>query len=150
MKMYFGLFILSLFLGVFVNAQPIDWKFSSVKQSNGQYIITAKAVISPQWHIYAQTSHVDGPTPTKITFNPNPLIKFEGVVKEKGKKIKHFEEVFDFDVEYFENSVEYVQVISLNTNLKVKTNITGTIEYMLCTNGRCLSHTKEKFSIELY
>lgn len=144
------LFIISFsFLFPSVWSQPIQWKFSSTKQANGQYLISALGKIAPEWHIYSKISPSDGPTPTKVTFNSNPLIKLVGGIHENGKKIIHYEEVFDFEVIYFEDSVEYTQLVSLNTKQKIKTNITGTVEYMLCTDGKCLSPTKEKFSIEL-
>lgn len=149
MKKVIPLVILFSFFFVDSWVQPIQWKFSSTKQANGQYLLSVLGKIGPEWHIYSKISPSDGPTPTKVTFNSNPLIKLLGGIHENGKKIKHYEEVFDFDVFYFEDSVEYTQLVSLNTKQKIKTNITGTVEYMLCTNGKCLSPTKEKFSIEL-
>lgn len=130
-------------------AQKVQFKYDSKLVKGDRYLITIKALIPDSWHIYSQTSPDDGPNPTRVVFNSNPFIKLEGAVNEKGKMIKHFEEVFDLTVEYFEDSVEYTQLVKLNSKQKLKTNITGSVEYMLCTDGRCLSPTKEKFSIEL-
>lgn len=137
-------------LVVIATAQQVKWEFDSVKQPNGKYLLSVTAKISPEWHLYSMTSPANGPTPTKIRFNNHPLIKLDGGVKEKGDMIRHYEEVFDMTVLYFEESVEYTQLLRLNSKEGVKTNITGTIEYMLCTNGMCLPPTKEKFSIALH
>jgi hypothetical protein len=147
-KTYF-LLIAVFLIANFGLGQIINWHFKSYTIKDGVYSVSIKAAIAKSWHIYSQVSHEDGPTPTKITFNSNPLIRLEGKVIEKGKKIKHFEEVFDFDVEYYEDSVEFSQLVRFNAKQKFKTNITGTVEYMLCTNGKCLSPAKENFSIAL-
>ncbi len=130
-------------------AQKVQFKYNSKLVKGDLYLVTIKVQIPDSWHIYSQTSPDDGPHPTRLVFNSNPLIKLEGAVEEKGKKIKYYEEIFDLTVEYFEDSVEYTQLIKLNTKQKVKTNITGSVSYMLCTDGMCMSPTKEKFSIEL-
>jgi len=130
-------------------AQKVQFTYASKLVKGDRYLITVKALIPDSWHIYSQTSPDDGPNPTRVVFNSNPLIKLEGALNEKGKMIKHYEEVFDLTVAYFEDSVVYTQLVKLNTKQRLKTNVTGSVEYMLCTDGRCLSPTKEKFSIEL-
>ncbi|MBL0883182.1 MAG: hypothetical protein IBJ16_07545 [Chitinophagaceae bacterium] len=136
-------------LVVSTTAQQVKWKFSSVKQTNGKYLLSVTGKISPEWHLYSMASPANGPTPMKIKFNNHPLIKIEGGIKEKGDMIRQYEEVFDMTVLYFEDSVEYTQLVRWTGSQLVKTNITGTIEYMLCTNSMCLPPTKEKFSIAL-
>ena len=59
----------------------------------------------------------------------------------------HFEEVFDIDTKYYNNKVEFVQVVNVKGN--AKTNLTGTVEYMACNDRECLPPKSVPFSIAL-
>lgn len=126
-------------------AQPVQWQFSIKKIDKDTYSWTAKATISGNWHLYSQHTPEGGPIPTSILFTKSPLIELTEKVKEVGKLVTKREEVFDMDVKYFEGSVEFVQNFKLKR--KVKTNITGTIEYMVCNDKECLPPKKQSFSL---
>ena len=55
--------------------------------------------------------------------------------------------VFGIDVKYFNDRVEFIQTVKLKGN--VKTNIGGTVEYMVCDDSQCLPPTKKTFDIKL-
>ncbi len=105
------------------------------------------AGINGNYHIYAQNVGVDGPVPTTFTFGANPLLSLDGKVKEVGKMIKKHEAVWGGDVNFFEKSVEFVQVVKLKK--KIKTNITGKIEFMVCDDKQCLPPSEVPFKIDL-
>ncbi len=129
-------------------SNPVQWQFSVKKLSEGVYEWKAKAAINKPWHIYSQSSPDGGPIPTSISFNKNPLIQPEGKnVKELGKMITKREEVFEIVVKYYEGSVEFVKVFKLKK--KAKTNISGTIEFMVCNESECLPPSSQSFSIAL-
>jgi len=116
-------------------SNPVQWQFSVKKLSEGVYEWKAKAAINKPWHIYSQSSPDGGPIPTSISFNKNPLIQPEGKnVKELGKMITKREEVFE-------------KVFKLKK--KAKTNISGTIEFMVCNESECLPPSSQSFSIAL-
>jgi thiol:disulfide interchange protein DsbD len=105
------------------------------------------ATVSKPWHIYSQNSGADGPIPTTITINPNPLITKEGKFKEIGKLVKFFDKNFNTNVLYYSDKVVFTQTIKLKT--KAKTVVTGKVDYMVCNDEKCLPPTKKAFTIKL-
>ena len=65
-------------------ANPVKWTYSAKKVSDKVYDIYISAILDANWHIYAQDAG-EGPEPTTLKFNANPLVKLDGKVKEKGK-----------------------------------------------------------------
>jgi len=131
----------------FSQSDVVDWKFESKKLADNKYEVKLIAMVKNPWHIYSTTTPDGGPLPTKISFTKNPLTVFDGKLKEVGKLETHFEEVFDIDTKYFNNKVEFVQVVNLKGN--AKTNIAGTVEFMACNDKECLPPRSVPFSIAL-
>jgi thiol:disulfide interchange protein DsbD len=125
---------------------PVSWKYESKKTANNTYQIIITATVQQPWHIYSQTTG-DGPVPTKFEFKKNPLITFTGKVEEKGNLQKTYDPNFKSEVKYFSNSVQFIQNIQLKT--KVKTSVSGTVEYMVCNDEQCLPPTKKTFTIDV-
>jgi len=125
----------------------VQWKFESRKLDDKKYEVKLIAQVKDPWHIYSTTTPDGGPLPTKISFTKNPLASFDGKIKEVGKMETHYEEVFEIDTRYFNNKVEFVQVVNVKGN--AKTNLSGTVEYMACTNEQCLPPKSVPFSIAL-
>ena len=149
MKKIFSLSLM-LFCSYVVIAQPknpVTFNFQSKKISDKNYQIIIKAIVQKPWHIYAQNTDKGGPIPTKITFKPNPIIKFNSSIQEIGKLQKVFDNTFGVNVLYYSNEVSFVQ----NVQLKVaaKTNVSGVIEYMVCDDKECLPPKKQNFEITL-
>jgi hypothetical protein len=139
----------TVLLAVSANAQiknPANFSFTATKKG-ADYEVIIKATIEKPWHIYSQTTPTGGPLPTKISFNKNPLITVVGKAKEVGKLEKIHDKNFGVDVLYFGNTVSFVQLVKVKAG--VKTNITGTIEYMVCDDEQCLPPTKKTFDIKL-
>lgn len=141
--------LLSIITGVAVGQikDPVSWTFEAKKKTADTYEVTLSATIQGKWHIYSQKTGKGGPIPTKVNFKPNPLVSLTGVVKEVGKIEKVYDEIFQTDVLYLSNKVQYVQTVKLKG--KIKTNITGTIEYMVCDDAQCLPPTKKSFDLKL-
>jgi len=131
----------------FAQSEVVEWKFESKKLAEKKYEVKLTALVKNPWHIYSTTTPDGGPLPTKISFAKNPLTAFDGKLKEVGKLETHFEEVFDVDTKYFNNKVEFVQVVNLKGN--AKTNLTGTVEFMACNDKECLPPKSIPFSIAL-
>ncbi|MCS3800877.1 hypothetical protein [Niastella sp. OAS944] len=130
------------------NENPVRFDYQVKKLSGNIYEVKIIASIDEPWHIYSQFTPTEGPSlPTQISFVKNPLIEVVGKPEEKGKLITKHEEILDVNLKYFVNKVEFVQKIKLKA--PVKTNLMGSIEYMACTNERCLSPTTEKFKLGL-
>jgi hypothetical protein len=139
-----SIFVLLTFL---VGKGQVQWNFFVKKISDKTYQIYLKAIVDEPWHIYSQNSPKGGPLPTKIVFAKNPLMIFQGKIKEQGETENYHDKTFDVDVYSFIHTVDFIQTVKLKAN--VKTTVNGTIEFMACTKQKCLTPQKLKFSIKL-
>jgi thiol:disulfide interchange protein DsbD len=126
---------------------PVKWSYSATKKSSKEYTVTIDATLPNAWHIYSINTSADGPVPTSINFKKNPLITLDGTVKENGKLKSEHDEIFGVDVKYYADKVEYVQNVKLKS--AVKTNVSGTIKYMVCNDKMCLPPKTIPFNIQL-
>jgi hypothetical protein len=125
---------------------PVNFTYAVKKIQGNVYEIRIIASIEQPWHIYSQFTPEEGPSlPTHINFTKNPLIELIGKPEEKGKLQTKHEEILDVNLKYYKEKVEFVQKIKLKGN--AKTNLMGAINYMACTDERCLLPTTEKFSV---
>ncbi|MCO5235825.1 MAG: hypothetical protein M9933_06110 [Chitinophagaceae bacterium] len=129
------------------SARMVNWNFNSKKISDNVYEIRFTADINGKYHIYAQNAGVEGPIPTAFTFTKNPMVDLSGNVKEIGKMIKKHEEVWGGDVNYYEKKVEFVQLVKLKRN--IKTQVGGSVEFMVCDDKECLPPAEVPFKINI-
>jgi hypothetical protein len=130
------LLILSLFLPAACFAQQeIKWAHAALKVGDAEYELHLKARLQPPWHIYSQQMKAGGPVPTKFEFEPGPGYDLSGPVKENGLPVSRHEPVFDMQVRYYRDSVDFVQRVKLKTGEKIM--ITGKVSFMICKADRC-------------
>lgn len=141
--------VLSLFtlLSFAASAQKVTWSFSAKKLAGNKFELHLTATPPAGWHIYSQNTPDGGPLPTEFTFNANPLVTIAGKPKEIGKAVQYYDKNFKVNVTYLEGKVDFVQQVTLKG--RVKTNITGKVESMICNDNRCLPPSTENFSIAL-
>lgn len=127
---------------------PVNWSYSSKKVADNTFEVHIKATIQSGWHLYSQTQPEEAiAIPTNIQFTKHPLIKLSGKIKENGKLEKHKDATLGIEQWQYSMNVEFIQTISLKTN--VKTNISGNIEYQVCTDEKCLPPKVVEFSVRL-
>lgn len=126
---------------------PVSWSYMANKKGDNLFEIVITATLPKPWHIYSQTTPKGGPVPTKISFKANPLLKLEGDAQEKGALKTEHDENFGVDVKYYADKVEFVQTVRLKN--KIKTSISGNVEYMVCNDNKCLPPVKQPFDIKL-
>lgn len=147
----FGLLVIINFIAASIFAQSgtkVKWEFSSKKIADKKYEIRLVATIQPGWHIYSQNQSADAiALPTTIKFVNNPLVVLNGKPKEVGKLFDQFDKAINARSKYYSNKVEFVQTITLKSN--VKTAITGEVEFMVCDDRQCLPPDVAKFSVKL-
>ncbi len=137
-----------LFIVAIVNAQsPVKWSYKVQKIRDKIYEIHLEAKLDDEWHIYSQTTPEGGPIPTAFSFSKNPLVIFEGSIKEVGKLEEHFEPLFGVKVKQYSDKVEFIQTIKLKA--AVKTTINGYLEFMACNDAECMPLVKKGFSINV-
>ena len=146
-KIIFALFVTISGLNLYAQPKdPVSWKYESKLKSDGVYELIITASVQSPWHIYSQNTG-KGPIPTKFTFKPNPLVSLDGKTKEIGKLEKVNDPNFKSEVLYYSGSVQFIQTLKLKA--KVKTSISGTVDYMVCNDAECLPTVKKSFEIKL-
>jgi hypothetical protein len=146
-----GLIVLSFFAVGLLAAQglnPVNWNFSSKKIGENVYEIQLTATIQQGWHLYSQSQPKDAiAQPTSFTFNKNPLIEFDGKVKEEGNLEKFKDKELDISANQYSNKVVFTQKVKLKG--KAKTNVTGKLTYQTCDDAKCLPPKTVNLSIAL-
>ena len=127
--------------------REVKWEFTAKKLADKTYEVHMTAKINGDWHLYAQNVGVEGPVPTTFTFTKNPLLSLDGKVKELGKVIKKNEEVWGGVVNYYENTVDFVQVVKVKGS--AKTSLAGKVEFMVCNDEKCLPPAEVPFTINI-
>lgn len=148
MKKIFTALFLVLFAG-FANAQisnPVLWSYSAKKIADKTYELHITATLTDNWHLYAQDAG-EGPEPTTFKFTPNPLISFDGKVKEVGKMEKSFDKNFNSVLKYYTTKVDFVQKVKVRSS--VATVVKGTVNFMVCNDRKCLPPKDVPFSISV-
>jgi hypothetical protein len=144
-------FLISVFTIGIASAQtlnPVSWSFTSKKINDKEYEIKMVATLQKGWHLYSQTQPEDAiAQPTTISFNKNPLLEFDGKVKEVGKLEKYKDKTLGSTAHQYSNQVTFVQKVKLKG--KAKTNVTGKLEYQTCDDEKCLPPKTVSLSIAL-
>lgn len=139
---------LILFAG-FANAQinnPVIWTYTAKKIADKTYELHMTATIGGNWHLYAQDAG-KGPEPTSFVFTPNPLVKFDGKVKEIGKQEQSFDKNFNSTLKYYANKVDFVQKIKVKS--ATATVVKGVVNFMVCNDRQCLPPRDVPFTINI-
>jgi Disulphide bond corrector protein DsbC len=135
--------------GMAANAQmkkAVNWTFSSKKIADKTYEIHMTASISGIYHLYAQKNSGDV-VPITFTFTKNPLLSLQGKVKEVGKLMSKYEQVFKAKVNYYEGTVDFVQVVKSKVTAPV--SVKGTLNFMVCDDKQCLPPTDVDFDVKV-
>ncbi|MFV0153035.1 thioredoxin family protein [Empedobacter falsenii] len=144
------LWILFLF-PILVNAQlfsPAKWSSSVKEVGQNEFEIEVTGKIDKGWHLYS-SKHPDGGIgiPASAVFKPAANAKLVGGVREIGKRIDKYSQIFEQDEKYFENQVKFVQKVKVTGDKPV--NISYTIEFQMCDAERCLPPDETSGSVKL-
>ena len=131
---------------------PVTWVFEISDKPNvmGMYEITFTATIAENWHMYSQNlpSPDDGPLPTVFTFEYKNSFDVVGPVSEVTKVHSVFDDVFEVQVNYFNDKAVFKQMIGLTPQSK-EAVIKGVVSYMVCNDVTCLPPNDVTFSLEI-
>ena len=126
---------------------PVKWNYVAIKKTDKEYTINISATLEPDWHIYSMNTPDGGPVATVFNFKKNPLITIDGKTVEKGKSSTVHDDIFGVDVKYYSETVTFVQQVILKS--AVKTNLSGTVKYMVCNDKMCLPPKTVPFNIQI-
>ena len=137
MKKIISLFALFLtFMGTAQIVEPVKWSSSVVKVSDTEVDLIISASIENNWHLYSQFTPDGGALPLVFTFkNQKGNYQLIGKTKE-GKYKKSFNEIFEIEEYYFQNSAKFIQRIKI-LNPKLKT-ISLLADGQACIDGKCV------------
>jgi thiol:disulfide interchange protein DsbD len=127
---------------------PVTWSFYHEKITDDSYKLIARADIEKGWHIYTQ--HIDpekiGPVPTTLVFEPNEIVKFEGVVEESGpERKKGFDKFFQMDLVSYKTQAFFSQIVKTSG----QPTVTGELEFATCNEEMCLPPDYVAFAFDL-
>ncbi|MCU7548003.1 protein-disulfide reductase DsbD N-terminal domain-containing protein [Chitinophagaceae bacterium LB-8] len=132
----------------FAQQSPVSWAFSSKKISPTIYEIHLTASILPGWHLYSQNQPDDAiAVPTSFSFSKNPLLQFDGAVKEVGKLEKFRDEKLDVSANQYSQKVNFIQKVTVKG--KAKTAVAGKLEFQTCDDKKCLPPKTVNFTVAL-
>lgn len=132
---------------VAVNAQmlePIKWssKINQKDDTHAEIIVTAK--IDAGWHLYGLNIGEGGPTPTAFEFTAKGA-KLNGKVSSPSKLISHFDNMFEMELSWYENSAVFKQKITTGSE---PWSVEGKVTYMACNDESCMPGNPYKFKFE--
>ncbi|WP_282628027.1 protein-disulfide reductase DsbD family protein [Empedobacter sedimenti] len=144
------LWILFLF-PILVNAQlfsPAKWSSSVKEVGQNEFEIEVTGKIDKGWHLYSM-KHPDGGIgiPASASFKPAANTKLVGGVREVGKRIDKYSQIFEQDEKYYVNQVKFVQKVKVSGDKSV--NVAYTIEFQMCDAERCLPPDETSGSVKL-
>ncbi len=120
---------------------PVKWTFSVKQLQDNEALLVFDANIEPKWHLYSQFFAEGGPVRMHFTFEESKDYKLIGKVSESPTPKKKFDDIFEIDVQYFENKATLTQKIKVlsEKNFAVK----GEFEYQLCFEDKCVLFTPD-------
>lgn len=125
---------------------PVSWSFSTEKTGDKTYAIRAKASFSRPWHLYSFDIGENGPVPTSLILKSQPGVTAVGKLRTSLKPAEVFDSMFMMDIKYFDKPVEFIQEVNVSS---VPVTLTGSVEYMVCDNKRCLPPEQVEFSLKI-
>jgi thiol:disulfide interchange protein DsbD len=130
--------LLAVFITNIVHAQiidPVKWKYSVKQLPNNEAELIFEAKIDAKWHLYSQFFEDGGPVKMTFSFEKSDAYQLLGKVQEFTPKTEH-DEIFDIDVQYFENQAKLIQKIKI---LSTKDFVVrGEMEYQVCYEDKCV------------
>jgi thiol:disulfide interchange protein DsbD len=147
-KLFVPAILIFMTLAAQAQINPVSWSFSVKKIAEKTFELHLTANIQTGWHMYSQTQPEDAiAIPTSVTINTNPLLAFDGKIKEVGKMEKFKDATLGVSAHQYSNKVDFVQVVKLKTT--AKTNVTGNVEFQTCDDKKCLPPKTVNFNLAL-
>ncbi|MEO8765145.1 MAG: protein-disulfide reductase DsbD domain-containing protein [Ginsengibacter sp.] len=138
---FLSVFVIQAAIAQILN--PAKFDYTCVKKGANQFEVHIKASVQPMWHIYSIYNPEGGAQATALTFSNAKVI---GKAKEMGKLKTVFEKEFKVNQKFFEQNVDFVQIVKVDPGAK---KVSGTIEYMVCNDKQCLPPKTVAFDISL-
>ena len=145
MKLKWMLFFLwSCMLSAQLEKEPVIWETQLEQKNENQYVLIFKATIAPNWHLYSQFSSDQGALPTEFLFDSQGYRRVGKV--EESPSITDYDEVFEMDLTYFNDSASFRQEIVIEDDSLSMLSVE--VNYQACDDKLCIFRS-ETFDFSL-
>lgn len=144
MNKIFSLLLLLLAFGT-LQAQikePVKFEKELRMLTDTEAEIVFTATIEKGWHVYSTELGKDGPIPATFNVDRKKSVEVVGKLKPVGKEISIYDKMFEMNVRYFEDAVQFVQKIEFAGS---DYSIEGFLEFGACNDESCLPPTQVSF-----
>lgn len=148
MKKQFFMTLLLALLAVTAGAQmqdPVHFSVSQKKVAEDIVEVTFSGKIDAGWHVYSTGLPDGGPISATITTETADGAKAEGKLGHRGNEVNKFDNMFQMNLRYFENSVTFVQKYKITGKTY---HIKGYLEYGSCNDEMCMPPTQVEFDFK--
>lgn len=126
------------------NSGQVSWQFSSKRNAEKEYTITAKGKLKEGWHIYGVHNKIDGLEPLRFVFTDSSIIHTNSLfVNGSAKKIK--DALLSSNAEVYEGTVEINQTIKFTGDVPAK--LKATLVYNIAKGDEFVPVTDEKVEV---
>lgn len=147
MKRILGIVLLLIVTGFYAFAQlenPVKWSFEQKRVSDTEHELLFTATIKKGWHLYSDKLTAGGPIATSFNYDSSEGFELLGKVSATTKPVAVFDKTFNMDLEYFSNSVTFIQKIKVIAEKAIE--VKGYVEYMSCDDEQCTPPAETAFS----
>jgi len=124
---------------------PTHFRVSQKQVSPTEVEVIFSGTIEKGWHVYSTGLADDGPISATVTTEKAEGAKPKGKLIPKGKEINTFDKVFEQNLRYFENSVQFVQKYEITGKTY---HIKGFLEYGCCNDEMCMPPGNVEFDYQ--
>ena len=126
---------------------PVKWEFTSVNKGEVTELYF-KVKIDSGWHLYSQKDYgAEGPIRTSFQLTASPEYTRVDSVQEGKNLIKHMDNQWGFEIQYYENEAAFTQVITSKTGKPY--SVKGSLEFMICNDSQCMPPATEDFEFHV-
>lgn len=129
-RLFFAILLLAGTLTLKAQTEdPVTWSYAVKEVTQTEAVITIKATIADQWHIYSMELPANNPMATSITYTPSRQYQLVGKITESN--LMSTDQTTDLHLSYFEHYAVFEQRIKLKAK---QVAVTQTITFLAENN----------------
>lgn len=125
--------------------EPVKFKSELKTLSDTEAEIVFTATIDAGWHVYSTDLGDGGPTSATFNVDKKNGLELVGSLKPVGNEHEVFDQMFEMQVRYFENTAKFVQKVKFTGGAYA---IEGYLMYGACNDSNCLPPSEVSFKYE--
>ena len=128
------------------DVEPVSWSFDIEKAGDHEVKAIFQAEIEEGWYIYSPNIQEGGPIPTSFILEDEREFSETGNIEWDVDPEGGFDEVFEMEIDYFRNEVEFSQIYKVHEETG---QLQGFVEYMACDDQQCTPPLETAFALDL-